>query len=34
MVFAFVLGMGALGGFVFFYWFVVAPEHAESRRRP
>lgn len=25
MVFAFVLGMAALGGFVFFYWFMVAP---------
>jgi hypothetical protein len=33
MVYAFVVGMAVLGGWVFFYWFVVAPTHAESARR-
>jgi len=35
VVYAFVFGMAALGGFVFFYWFVVVGEReASSRRAP
>ena len=33
VVFGFVLGIGAVVGLVFFYWFMIAPHTAESRRR-
>jgi hypothetical protein len=35
VVYAFVFGMAALGGFVFFYWFVVvADREAGARKAP
>jgi hypothetical protein len=34
MVYAFVLGMGAVGGLVFFYWFLVLPHRLEAERSP
>jgi hypothetical protein len=36
VVYAFVFGMAALGGFVFFYWFVVVGdrEASSARRAP
>ena len=33
MVYAFVFGMAALGGFVTFYWLIVIPEREASVRR-
>jgi hypothetical protein len=32
VVYAFIFGMGALGGLVFFYWFMVLPHRLESAR--
>ncbi len=34
MVYVFVFGMAALGGFVTFYWLVVVGEREASSRRP
>jgi hypothetical protein len=33
VVYAFVFGMAALGGFVFYYWIVVVPDRALAARR-
>jgi hypothetical protein len=30
VVYAFIIGMGALGGLVFMYWLVVIPKKARS----
>jgi hypothetical protein len=33
VVYAFVVGMAALGGFVTYYWFVIVPERELAARR-
>ena len=34
VVYAFVFGLAALGGFVTFYWFVIVPDRVLDTRKP